>query len=91
MKGKYYIDIKLPCLRVYTGEIFTGEVQSTQTTPLGRFFFFLGGGGGWSVLGNNKANRQMNVTVVTSWLRTITNINMVEIGRPPSSDLRPVF
>ena len=27
----------------------------------------------------------MNVTMVTSWLRTLTNRNMVEIGRPPSS------
>ena len=89
MKGKYYIDAKLPSLRVYTGEIFTAEVESKSLlSPPHRGDL---GGGGWSVLGNNKANRQMNVTMVTSWLRTITNINMVEIGRPPSSDLCPVF
>ena len=28
MKGKYYIDVKLPSLLVFTGEIFTAEVAS---------------------------------------------------------------
>ena len=28
VKGKYYIDVKLPFLRVYTREIFTAEVES---------------------------------------------------------------
>ena len=82
------MDVKLPSLRVYKGEIFTAEVESKSILSKPHWSDFWGG---WSVLGNNKANRQMNVTMVTSWLRTITNINMVEIGRPPSSDLCPVF
>ena len=85
------MDVKLPSLRVYTGEIFTAEVESKSLLSTPHWSFFFGGGGRWSVLRNNKANRQMNVTVVTSCFRTITNINMVEIGRPPSSDLCPVF
>ena len=82
------MDVKMPSLRVYTVEIFTAEVESKPLLSTPHLSDFLGVS---SVLGNNKANRQMNVTMVTSWLRTITNINMVEIGRPPSSDLCPVF
>ena len=86
MKGKYYTDVKLPSLRVYTGEIFTAEVETKSLLSPPQWGVFLRGGGLFL-----ETITQMNVTMVTSWLRTITNINMVEIGRPPSSDLCPVF
>ena len=46
MKGKYYIDIKLPWLRVYTGEIFTAEVESKSLRWPPHKDDFGGGGGG---------------------------------------------
>ena len=37
------------------------------------------------------ANPEKNVTLITSWLRPLCKINMMEIGRPPSSGFRLVL
>ena len=72
-KDKCYVDVKLNLLL---------EVQNHNFCHATGAIF-----GGWSDLRNNEVNQQKNVAMVTSWVRPVCNINMVEIGRTPSSDI----
>ena len=87
-KDKCYVDVKLNLLlenvQRYTLPKLAENHYFCDAT---RAFFFGGGGGGWSDLRNNEVNQQKNVPMVTSWVRPVCNINMAEIGRPPSSDI----
>ena len=77
-KDKGYVDVKLNLL-------LENPKSQLLSRHWGNFF------GGWSDLRNNEVNQQKNVAMVTSWVRPVCNINMVEIGRPPSSDLCPDY
>ena len=89
-KPKGYGDVKLNLL-LEKVERYTllklAQNHNFLSRHWGNFFFLGGGGGGWSDLRNNEVNQQKNVAMVTSWVRPVCNINMVEIGRPPSSDI----
>ena len=84
-KDKCYVDVKL--------NLLLEKVQRYTLLKLAQNHNFchateaISGGGGWSDLRDNEVSQQKNVAMVTSWVRPVCNINMVEIGRPPSSDI----
>ena len=82
-KDKCYVDVKLNMLleKVQRYTLLKLAQNHNFCHATGAIF------GGWSDLRNNEVSQQKNVAMVTSWVRPLCNINMVEIGRPPSSDI----
>ena len=87
-KDKYYVDVKLNLLleKVPRYTLLKLAQNHNFCHAIEAIFW-----GGWSDLQNNEVNQQKNVAMVTSWVIPVCNINMVEIGRPPSFDPCPDY
>ena len=95
-KDKGYVDVKLNLLlekvQRYTLPKLAQNHNFCHATGEIFFFFFLGGGGGGGGGGGliSETIKSINKKMLP-WLlvlvRPVCNINMVEIGRPPSSDI----
>ena len=83
-KDKGYVDVKLNLLLEKIQRYILLKLAQNHNFCHATGAIFLGG---WSDLRNNEVNQQKNVAMVTSWVRPVCNINMAEIGRPPSSDI----
>ena len=87
-KDKCYVDVEL--------NLLLEKVPRYTLLKLAQNHYFCHAieaifGGSGVISETMKSINKKYVAMVTSWLRPVCNINMVEIGRPPSSDPCPDY